>query len=244
MAKEEGAAAAPAAPAATERPAGRAVARKAAEQQFWAAARGRRRKRRAGRTFLIVAGIALGASLAAAGTMYGPALLGIVAPAPPAAASVAAPAAAAESAVARGPQLLTGPAEAIDGATLTVAGQTIKLQGVQSPPVSLVCRSSALEYPCGDVARRVLNDFAGGAPVACTPASGDAAAAGVSVVAVCRNRRGWDLAALQVETGWAIIQGGSDASPYRAEEARARANAAGLWPGFAKPEQWTQTAAR
>jgi endonuclease YncB( thermonuclease family) len=243
MAKEE-TAAAPAAPVATERPAGRAVTRKA-EQQFWAAARGGRKKRRTGRMFLIVAGIALGASLAATGTVYGPALLGIAAAPPPAPAPAAAVARApgAVRTPPQGPQPLTGPAQAIDGATLTVAGQTVRLQGVQSPPASLVCRSAALEYPCGDVARRVLSDFAGDAPVACMPAAA-AASAGAGVVAVCRNRRGWDLAALQVETGWAIIQGTPDASPYRAEEARARANAAGLWPGFVKPEQWTQTASR
>lgn len=231
MAKEEAAPAADAAAAEAE------ARNRAAQQQFWQAARVRKKKRARVRIVIVVGGIALGASIAGGATFYAPGLFGAVqprvttatTPSPPAPTQVAKP---------QGPQPLTGPAQAIDGATLTVAGQTIRLQGVQAPPASLVCRTNAMEIHCGDIARRVLDSFAGGAPVACSPASGAAQAAGT--VAICRNRRGWDLAAMQVEAGWAVIQGALDSSPYRAEQARAQANGAGLWPGFVKPEQWAQ----
>jgi endonuclease YncB( thermonuclease family) len=230
MAKEDAAAA--------EAQAAEAEARnRAAQQQFWQAARARKRKRARVRLVIIVGGIALGASIAGGATFYAPGLFGAT---PPKVTAAAAPSSAAPTHIAKaqGPQPLTGPAQAIDGATLTIAGQTVRLQGVQAPPASLLCRTNVMEYRCGDIARRVLDSFTGGAPVACLPASGAAQAAGT--VAVCRNRRGWDLAAMQVEAGWALVQGALESSPYRAEQARAQANRAGLWPGFVKPEQWVQ----
>jgi len=230
MAKEEAGAADAAAAEAEAR-------NRAAQQQFWQAARARKQKRARVRLVIVVGGIALGASIAGGTTIYAPGLFGMVQSSVTAAVAPS-PAAPAQPAKPQGPQPLTGPAQAIDGATLTVAGQTIRLQGVQAPPASLVCKTNVMEYRCGDIARRVLDSFAGGAPVACMPAAGTAQPAGT--VATCRNRRGWDLAAMQVEAGWAIIQGTSDSSPYRAEQTRAQANGAGLWPGFVKPEQWAQ----
>lgn len=237
MAKEEAAAA-----EGQATPSERITRRAAAQQEFWQAARGKKPKRRGLRIVLVVGGLALGAGIAGGVTVYAPQM--ISQPTPPAAtAATAAPAAAVQQTAPKGPQPLTGPAQAVDGATLTVGGQTVRLQGVQAPPASLVCRTNAMEYGCGDVARRVLDSFAGGAPVACLP--GPAGAGSVpGTVAVCRNRRGWDLAALQVEAGWAIIRGTVDSSPYRAQQARAQANGAGLWQGFAKPEQWTQPTGR
>jgi endonuclease YncB( thermonuclease family) len=230
MAKEEA--------AALDAQAAEAEARnRQAQQQLWQATRVRQKKRAKMRFIIIVGGIALGASIAGGATFYVPGLFGL-APPPAPTAVAASPTAAAQAAKPQGPQALTGPAQAVDGATLTVAGQTIRLQGVQAPPAALVCRTNVMEYRCGDIARRVLDSFAGGAPVACMPASGAAQASGT--VAICRNRRGWDLAAMQVEAGWAIVQGTLDSSPYRAEQARAQANRVGLWPGFVKPEQWAQ----
>ena len=232
MAKEDAGAAADAAAAAE------AEARnRAAQQQFWQVARARKKRRARMRLVIVVGGIALGAGIAGGTTVYAPGLFGLAPPRVTAAAT-ASPAAPVLPAKPQGPQPLTGPAQAIDGATLTVGGQTIRLQGVQAPPASLVCRTNVMEIRCGDIARRVLDSFAGGAPVACLPATGAAQAPGT--VAVCRNRRGWDLAAMQVEAGWAIVQGALDSSPYRAEQVRAQANGAGLWPGFVKPEQWAQ----
>lgn len=240
MAKEEAAAA-----DAQTTPSERITRRVAAQRDFWQAARGRRKKRRGLRVVLVVGGLALGASIAGGVTLYAPQLIGRPTPAPTAAATRSAgpPASTSAAAATHGPQALTGPAQALDGATLTVAGQTVRLQGIEAPPVSLVCRTATFEYRCGDVARRVLDSFAGGSPVACLPA-GTAGDASSPTVALCRNHRGWDLAALQVEAGWAIIRGAADSSPYRALQARAQANGAGLWPGFATPKQWAQAGGR
>ncbi len=112
----------------------------------------------------------------------------------------------------------------------------MKLQGIQAPPASLVCRNETTEYRCGEVARRVLEGFAGSTPVDCTPSEG------AQNIAICRNRRGFDIASLQVESGWAIVAARS--SLYAAEQAIAQKKEAGLWRGaFARPEVWIQAAA-
>ena len=214
-------------------PSDEAVARRRAEEQkFWEAARGRKKKSRRG--VVIVVGVVIGAAIAGGATIYGPQLLASPTPAaaPPAVQTAAIPAAAAP----KGPPKISGVGRAADGATLTVAGQTVKLQGIQAPPSSLVCRDSRTEYRCGEVARKVLESFAGAAPVTCTPAGG------VQDTAVCRNQRGFDIASLQVESGWAIVAARS--SQYAAEQAIAQKKEAGLWRGaFARPDLWIQAAA-
>ncbi|HEX9464727.1 MAG TPA: hypothetical protein VGB82_19165 [Alphaproteobacteria bacterium] len=227
MAKEDPqpAEAAPAPPSAEE-----IARRKAEEQKFWEAARARQRQTSRGRGLVIGAGLALGIGVAVAAIFYG---RGMLTPAKPPPSAAAAPAAAAPaSRSAKAPPAISGVAKAADAATLTVAGQTVRLQGIQGPPASLICRDAKTEYRCGEVARRVLEIFAGAAPVACTPTPGTAQDS-----AICRNQRGFDIASLQVESGWAIAAG--TASVYAAEQAKAQAKEAGLWRGaFARPELW------
>jgi len=224
-------------PAATEAaaapPSEEAVARRRAEEQkFWEAARGRKKKSRRGP--VIVVGLVVGAGIAGGATFYAPQLLSSP-PSAPAQPTVQAAAASAES-TPKGPPKISGIGKAADGATLTVAGQTVKLHGIQAPPSGLVCRDARTEYRCGEVARKALEGFAGTAPVTCTPSSG------TQDTAVCRNQRGFDIASLQVESGWAIVAVRS--SQYAAEQAIAQRKEAGLWRGaFARPELWIQAAA-
>ena len=228
MAKDDPAASEAAAPPLSEE----AVARRRAEEQkFWEAARGRKKKSRRG--VVIGVGVVLGAAIAGGATIYGPQLL--TSPPPAQAAPLVQAAAPAETAP-QGPPKISGVGKAADGATLTVAGRTVKLQGIQAPPSGLVCRDTRTEYRCGEVARKALESFAGSAPVTCTPASG------ARDIAVCRNQRGFDIASLQVESGWAIVAARS--SEYAAEQAIAQKKEAGLWRGaFARPELWIQAAA-
>src|SRR5258708_17384426 len=117
---------------------------------------------------------------------------------PPPSAAAAPGGAAPASRSAKAPPAISGVAKAADAATLTVAGQTVRLQGIQGPPASLICRDAKTEYRCGEVPRRVLEIFAGAAPAACTPNPGTAQAS-----AICRNHRGIDLASLDVDARWA-----------------------------------------
>lgn len=136
--------------------------------------------------------------------------------------------------------VIIGPARAIDGATMTVAGQTVRLEAIHAPPASLVCRQGAWTYRCGDAARRALEEAIGRAPVECVQAHADGDG---RVAALCRNDTGLDLAAIQVESGWAVNDI-ETSSRYVAEQVRAENEGIGLWRNdFAHPELWRSAAA-
>ncbi len=133
---------------------------------------------------------------------------------------------------------LAGPARALDGSTLVVAGQTVRLQGIEAPPASLVCRDGGWEYKCGEDSRRALEQEIQGRTVEClrsndTPAS-----------AQCFNDQGVDLAAALVESGWAVIDF-KRSSRYMPQQVRAQNGNRGLWRNdFALSEQWRLAGSR
>jgi endonuclease YncB( thermonuclease family) len=125
---------------------------------------------------------------------------------------------------------VAGPAAVVDGATVTVAGRTLRLDGITAPPASLVCRDGAWKYRCGDDARRALETAIGRGSVDCVARPTDAA--------TCRNEQGADIAALQVQNGWAVVDL-HQSSRYFVEQARAQQESRGLWRNdFAHPETW------
>lgn len=128
-----------------------------------------------------------------------------------------------------------GRAQAVDGATLTVAGRTVHLEDIDAPPASLICRNGAWTYSCGADARRGLDAAIGPAPVECVHAHADGSG---RLAALCFNDTGLDVAAIQVESGWAVDDIRTS-SRYVAEEARAESDGKGLWRNdFAHPELW------
>ena len=133
-------------------------------------------------------------------------------------------------------QVIAGPAQAIDGGTLIVAGQTLRLEDIAAPPAAFVCLDGGWKYRCGDEARKGLAAALGSGTVECVHAH---PVPGGQLAALCRNDSGLDIAAIQVESGWAV----NDirrSSRYFAEEARARNSGRGLWRNdFAQPELWT-----
>src|SRR4051812_23863330 len=57
---------------------------------------------------------------------------------------------------------LSGPASAVDGASISVGGRTVHLEGIDAPPSALVCRDGPWKYRCGEDARRGLEKAIGG----------------------------------------------------------------------------------
>jgi len=130
---------------------------------------------------------------------------------------------------------ISGAADIIDGATISIAGQQFHLEDIDAPPASLVCLQDAWTYKCGDEARRGLRAAIGQGPVECTQPYRDEDG---HFTALCRNDAGLDIASIQVENGWAVNDI-KRSSRYIAEEMRARTNASGLWrDNFAYPEFW------
>lgn len=141
-------------------------------------------------------------------------------------AMLAIPAAAAE---------IRGAVGVVDGRTLLVAGQTVRLHGIDAPDLAQTCDWGGRRVPCGTLAKTALMDLtAGVAEVVCRQrGEGENGA----VVAVC-SAEGFDLGGNMVHTGWALAGPGAP-SRYREIEAKARAAERGLWRGrFVAPAEW------
>ena len=135
--------------------------------------------------------------------------------------------------------VITGPAHAVDGGTVTIAGQTVRLDAIEAPPAALICREGAWKFRCGDAARRALDGAIGGSSVECVRLHTDGRG---RLAALCRNDSGLDLAAIQVESGWAVNDI-ETSSRYVAEQWRAENERSGLWRNdFAHPELWHESA--
>ena len=83
---------------------------------------------------------------------------------------------------------ISGPPRVVDGDTLEVAAQRVRLFGIDAPALDQLCQHGGQEYQCGRVARAALWDLVGGLDVSCEPAGAASAQDGV-IVATCRAGR-------------------------------------------------------
>lgn len=74
------------------------------------------------------------------------------------------------NALEKGAQPMAGQASVIDGDTIEIAGQRIRLWGIDAPESDQFCRGSdSLPYRCGSVAANALADKIGRSAVICEP---------------------------------------------------------------------------
>lgn len=129
--------------------------------------------------------------------------------------------------VALAPPLRAGEVEVIDGDTILVSGEPVRLLGIEAPDPGASCSRDGQSYPCGQEAARVLRQLIAGAEVRCDGLEGPRF--GDVIVASCKAD-GRDLAGELVRRGWARADR-RYASRYEHEEERARAAKLGLWAG-------------
>jgi endonuclease YncB( thermonuclease family) len=133
------------------------------------------------------------------------------------------------------PARITGRAAVIDGGTLDIGGQHIRLFGIEAPPGGLNCRDErGASYACGRQAAGALQAKIGARTIACDPRGVDRPD---RIPAVCRmgddNLNEW-----MVRQGWAVAARGEGGDYIRAES-RARSERLGLWVGeFISPADW------
>jgi endonuclease YncB( thermonuclease family) len=143
---------------------------------------------------------------------------------------------------------LVGEATVIDGDTIALAGEHVRLYGIDAPELRQSCRVLGQEWPCGRMAKDWLTELLAGREVACSgrgpPARWtDPAASGRArdrygrLLAVCRVG-GEDLNERIVRAGWALAYR-KYSSDYVDAEAQARAAGSGVWRGsFMPPWDW------
>lgn len=123
-------------------------------------------------------------------------------------------------------QALTGVARVVDGDTVVVNGEKLRLFGVDAPEAAQHCDPSGRNWACGTWATAQLAGLIDGAAVACEARDTDRYG---RTVAVCRAN-GHDLGAEMVRLGAAVAYiRYSDA--YVAVEMQAKAEARGIWNG-------------
>jgi len=128
---------------------------------------------------------------------------------------------------------IAGTASVIDGDTLEIGGQKLRLYGVDAPEMAQTCVARS-EWRCGVEAAKALTRKIGDRTVSCEQR--DDAGDG-SVFATCRLG-GEDLSSWLVAEGWALAWR-AQSSDYRGEERAARANRRGVWRGsILAPWDW------
>lgn len=130
--------------------------------------------------------------------------------------------------------MLTGAAQAIDGDSLRLNGEELRLEGIDAPEYRQSCTDRARrEVDCGRVARRALTDLLSRGIVTCEIGKVDRYGRGL---ARCKQGES-DVNAAMVRQGQAVAYGG-----YRSEEDEAKAAGRGLWAlSFERPETWRRS---
>jgi endonuclease YncB( thermonuclease family) len=129
---------------------------------------------------------------------------------------------------------VTGKPLVIDGNTLEIAGERIRLYGIAAPAPDQTCTAGGAQWRCGEEAMYALVFETAYHWVTCR---GDTRAQDGTLVAVCFVGP-YDLAARIVRNGWALADR-RYASDYVDEEDEARLARRGLWRGeFVPPWEW------
>lgn len=128
-----------------------------------------------------------------------------------------------------------GAVEVVDGDTLTVGGQQVRLYGIDAPEIGQYCATKHQKpFDCGRVAARSLRLFLSGAEIRCK--ARDLLPDG-TILAKCFAGRN-DLSAQMVVVGWALAHPDTGAD-YRRGELAARATREGLFKGkLLPPWEW------
>ena len=132
---------------------------------------------------------------------------------------------------------VSGRASVIDGDSLEVADQEIRLYGIDAPEFDQTCLAGGRTWRCGREAIRALSRRVSGRTVVCTEKDRDHYGRSV---ALCRQG-GTDLAAWLVAEGWALAYR-RHSRAYVDEERTAKRAKRGIWRGeFVSPSQWRRT---
>jgi endonuclease YncB( thermonuclease family) len=129
---------------------------------------------------------------------------------------------------------VVGIARVIDGDTIVVDGEHVRLQGLDAPETERTCTAYGQQWPCGRTAAEWLRECLRGRQVECVGHTRDRYS---RLLAVC-YAGGESINDRLVREGWALDYR-KYSSDYLAAEAEAKRRGAGVWRGeFMPPWQW------
>lgn len=134
-----------------------------------------------------------------------------------------------------GADTLTGQASVIDGDTLDIHGERIRMAGIDAPESRQACIDSMnQQYRCGQVAALALAGHIGRAVVTCEGSERDRYG---RLIGTC-SAEGENLSAWMVTQGLAVAYR-QYSTAYVPQEELAKAGQIGLWQGvFQMPWEW------
>lgn len=139
--------------------------------------------------------------------------------------------------VANAGEQIIGRASVVDGDTIEIHGQRIRINGIDAPESRQLCSDEAGKaYRCGQAAAFALDDFLKAArPTTCHELDRDRYG---RMVARC-TAGGKDVAEWMVRSGHAVDWPRYSKGAYGSAEEAARAARAGIWRGkFDRPWEW------
>lgn len=131
---------------------------------------------------------------------------------------------------------LEGRAQVVDGDTLQIRDQRVRLWGVDAPDAQQICQLDGKPWSCGEAARRALSAYVAQRKVRCEVMSPQDDRADRR--ARCQVGQ-HDLNQWLVQEGWALDDESRGDRTYAQTQTGAALAGRGLWQGqFVEPWQW------
>jgi len=135
-------------------------------------------------------------------------------------------------------KMLIGRASVIDGDTIEIKGQRIRINGIDAPESRQICLDgSGLEYKCGQRSANMLDTYVHlNQPISCHLVGRDRYK---RLIATCFTSHGDDLAEWMVLKGQALDWPKYSKGKYDHAQDDAMKSSSGLWQGdFVVPWEW------
>ena len=131
-------------------------------------------------------------------------------------------------------EVLSGAARVLDGDTLAVSGQRVRLDGIDAPETRQTCTRDGRRWACGKAATQAMRKLIGRNTVRCEVSGRDNYGRAIGACVI----RGRDLQQQLVRQGLALAYR-RYSTRYVPDEDAARAEGRGLWSGsFIEPWTW------
>jgi endonuclease YncB( thermonuclease family) len=131
-------------------------------------------------------------------------------------------------------QIISGKPRIVDGDTIEINKERIRLHGIDTPETKQTCERNGVTYLCGKAATKWLRNHIGENAVECSVRGKDRYR---RLIAVCKLD-GQDINGALVAAGWALAYR-KYSTDYVSLEGSARKFQRGMWAGkFMPPWEW------